>query len=214
VLQPSELCGADSRPYPQEIRPRSRARDLSSDKQELTDALMITEDDEPVTSTQSLPYSAESDVTIERARALVRQVGPESPTVEYKEQMADTIAKGVAALASTYGGPLLVGVTDGRVVKGVKEKAIESVAEHCAAKIEPPWVPEIIPVPLGQGSDLYVLVLLVIPGSHPRPLLVDGVAYARPRTPATPQTEPSRSVRRLHLLGEWGHGTSVDELPA
>jgi putative transposase len=31
---------------------------------------------------------------------------------------------------------------------------------------------------------------------------------------AHPTCEPSRSVRRLHLLGEWGHGTSVDELPA
>lgn len=26
--------------------------------------------------------------------------------------------------------------------------------------------------------------------------------------------EPARSVRRLHLLGECGHGTSVDVLPA
>ena len=49
---------------------------------------------------------------------LVRRVGPESPTIEYKEQMADTIAKGVAALANTYGGLLLVGVTDDRIIKG------------------------------------------------------------------------------------------------
>jgi hypothetical protein len=140
----------------------------------------------PVTSMQSLLYAAESDVTLERVRALVRQVGPESPTVEYKEQMADTIAKGVAALANTYGGLLLVGVTDGRVVKGVKEKTIESVAEHCAAKIEPPWVPEIIAVPLGQGSGLYVLVLRVVPGHHPRPLLVDGIAYVRHQNTSHP----------------------------
>ena len=100
--------------------------------------------------------------------------------------MADTIAKGVAALANTYGGLLLVGVTDGRIVKGVKEKAIESVAEHCAARIEPPWVPEIVPVPLGQGSDLYVLVLRVVPGRHPRPLLVDGVAYVRHQNTSHP----------------------------
>ncbi len=139
-----------------------------------------------MTSTQSLLYAAQSDVTIERVRALVRQVGPEAPTVEYKEQMADTIAKGVAALANTYGGLLLVGVTDDRVVKGVKEKTIASVAEHCAAKIEPPWVPEIIPVPLGQGSDLYVLVLRVVPGHHPRPLLVDGVAYVRHQNTSHP----------------------------
>jgi Schlafen, AlbA_2 len=132
-----------------------------------------------VTWTQTLLYAAESDVTIERVRALVRQVGPEVPTVEYKETAADTIAKGVAALANTYGGLLLVGVADDRQVKGVKEKAIESVAEHCAAKIEPPWVPPIIAVPLGQGSDLYVLVLRVVPGQHPRPLLFEGFAPVR-----------------------------------
>ena len=56
--------------------------------------------------------------------------------------MCDTIARGVAALGNAYGGLLLVGVTDDRIVRGVKEKAIESVADHCAAKIEPPWVPE------------------------------------------------------------------------
>lgn len=132
-----------------------------------------------MTSPQSLLYAAASDVTLERVRALVRQVGPESPTVEYKQQMADTIARGVAALANTYGGLLLVGVADDRTVRGVKEKTIEAVADHCAAKIEPPWVPEIIPVSLGQGSDLYVLVLRVVPGRHPRPLLVDGVAWVR-----------------------------------
>jgi hypothetical protein len=105
-----------------------------------------------VTSIQSLLYAAASDITIERVRALVKQVGAESPTIEYKEQMTDTIARGIAALGNTYGGLLLVGVTDDRIVRGVKEKTIESVADHCAAKIEPPWVPEIIPVPLGQGS--------------------------------------------------------------
>lgn len=150
------------------------------------DAMVVTEDDGRVTSPQSLLYAAASDITIERVRALVKQIGPESPTIEYKEQMADTIAKGVTALANTYGGLLLVGVTDGRIVKGVKEKAIESVAEHCAAKIEPPWVPEIVPVPLGQGSDLYVLVLRVVPGRHPRPLLVDGVAYVRHQNTSHP----------------------------
>jgi len=148
-----------------------------------------------MTSAQSLLYAAASDVTIERVRALVRQVGAESPTIEYKEQMCDTIARGVAALGNTYGGLLLVGVTDDRIVRGVKEKTIESVADHCAAKIEPPWVPEIIAVALGRGSDLYVLVLRVVPGHHPRPLLVDGVAYIRHQN----TTHPA-DWQRLHDL--------------
>jgi predicted HTH transcriptional regulator len=41
--------------------------------------------------------------------------------------MTDTIARGAAALGNTYAGLLLVGVSDDRVVGGVKEKTIESV---------------------------------------------------------------------------------------
>ena len=142
----------------------------------------------PVTSAQSLLYAAAPDVTIERVRALVRQVGAESPTIEYKEQMCDTIARGVAALGNTYGGLLLASVTDDRIVRGVKEKTIESVADHCAAKIEPPWVPEIIAVPLGQGSDLYVLVLRVVPGHHLGPCWATGSRRYGTRTPPIPRT--------------------------
>jgi predicted HTH transcriptional regulator len=151
-----------------------------------------------VTSAQSLLHAAASDVTIERVRALVRQVGAESPTIEYKAQMCDTIARRVAALGNTYGGLLLVGVTDDRIVRGVKEKTIESVADHCAAKIEPPWVPEIIPVPLGQGSDLYVLAVRIVPGHQPRPLLVDGVAYIRQQS----TTHPADWQRPRDLFAE------------
>lgn len=68
-------------------------------------------------------------------------MGAESPTIEYKEQMTDTMARDVSGLGNTYAGLLLVGVSDDRVVGGVKEKTIESFSDHCAAKIEPPWVP-------------------------------------------------------------------------
>jgi len=78
--------------------------------------------------------------------------------------MTDTIARGITGLGNTYAGLLLVGVSDDRVVGGVKEKTIESFSDHCAAKIEPPWVPEIVPVSLGQDSGLYVLVMR---GSRP-----------------------------------------------
>lgn len=125
-----------------------------------------------------LIHAHPSDVTIERIRTLV-QVGPESPVVEYKEKFVKTIARGVAALANTYGGLLLIGVTDDQKLLGVTEKTSESVAEHCRSKIEPPYVPEILPVALDQDADRYVLVLRVVPGTYPRPLLVDGVAWVR-----------------------------------
>ncbi|MEV4251708.1 ATP-binding protein [Spirillospora sp. NPDC049652] len=128
---------------------------------------------------QTLLHSAPSEVTIDQIRRLVAMVGPESPTLEYKANMTSTIAKAVAALANTYGGLVLVGVTDDREVTGVKEKTLESVSEHCHSTIEPPWVPEIIPVPMDDGSGKYVLVMRVVPGVGPRPLLVDGAAPVR-----------------------------------
>jgi hypothetical protein len=140
-----------------------------------------------VVSTLSLLHAAPSEFTIARVRALVNQIGPESPTVEYKEKMADSVARGVAALANTYGGLLLIGVTDRtRELKGVKEQTVDYVADHCHAKIEPPWVPEIIPVPMDDDSGRYVLVLRVVPGQHPSPLLVDGVAYVRDHSTTHP----------------------------
>ena len=42
--------------------------------------------------------------------------------------MTDTIARGVAGLGNTHGGLLLVGVSDDRVVRRVKEKTIASVS--------------------------------------------------------------------------------------
>jgi hypothetical protein len=53
-------------------------------------------------------------------------------------------------------------------------------------------------VPLGQGSDLYVLVLRVVPGHHARPLLVDGVAYIRHQN----TTHPADWQRLQDLFAE------------
>ncbi|NJP27774.1 ATP-binding protein [Microbispora sp. SCL1-1] len=128
---------------------------------------------------QALLHAAPSEVTIDQVRRLVAMVGPEAPTIEYKADMTSSIAKAVAALANTYGGLVLVGVTDDRKITGVKEKTIERVAQHCHSTIEPPWVPDIVPVPLDDGSGKYVLVLRVVPGIPPRPLLVEGAAPIR-----------------------------------
>jgi predicted HTH transcriptional regulator len=151
-----------------------------------------------MTSTQTLLYAAASDVTLARVRALVQQVGPEMPTVEYKEKLAESVARGVAALANTYGGVMLIGVTDHRKIVGVKESVIEGAAEQCANKIEPPYVPDIIPVPLDDGSGLFVLVLRVVPGHYRRPLLIDGIAYVRHHN----TTHPADWQRLADLFAE------------
>lgn len=132
-----------------------------------------------VSLTQALLHGDSSQVTIGQIRRLVAMVGPETPTIEYKADMTSSIAKAVAALANTYGGLVLVGVTDDRQITGVKEKTIERVSQHCHSAIEPPWVPDVIPVPMDDGSGKFVLVLRVVPGIAPRPLLIDGAAPIR-----------------------------------
>ncbi|MFB4308394.1 helix-turn-helix domain-containing protein [Actinomadura sp. GTD37] len=118
-------------------------------------------------------------MTIEQIRRLVAAVGPEAPTVEYKAAMTQSIAKAVAALANTYGGLVLVGVTDDRKIIGVKEKTIDQVSQHCHDNIEPPWAPEIVPVPIDDASGRFVLLLRIVPGIVPRPLLIGGAAPMR-----------------------------------
>jgi hypothetical protein len=135
-----------------------------------------------VTSTASLFACRAGDVTLERVRELVAVGQPESLTLEYKESYAQKIPDSVAAMANSYGGLILVGVTDSGGsdrIKGVPEPTIVQIVNGCHQKLEPPWEPEIIPVPLPGTDGLMVLVVRVDPAKAPRPLLVGGAAPIR-----------------------------------
>jgi len=134
-----------------------------------------------MTTAQTVLAAALDDINIIKIRELLNQVGgQESQTVEFKEAKARTIARSVAAMANSYGGLILVGVSDSGTIVGVDDKSADAVSSHCWEKIEPPWVPETIPVPLDDGSGKYVLVLRIDPERCPRrPLVVDGAAYVR-----------------------------------
>jgi len=131
----------------------------------------------------SLFACSPADVTLERIHDLVRQDLPESLTLEYKERYSPSLVKSVGAMANTYGGLILVGVTDqpgpGRLT-GVPEAAVVQIANACHEILEPPWEPEIIPVPLtAEGTGSYVLLIRVDPARAPRPLLINGAAPIR-----------------------------------
>lgn len=135
-----------------------------------------------MTSTLSLFAGAPADVTLERVRELVAQDPPESLTLEFKRQYSSSVVRSIAAMANSYGGLILIGVTDqpgpSRLV-GVPDTAIVQVANACHESLEPPWEPEIMPVPLDGDVGLYVLVIRVDPARAPRPLLVGGTAPIR-----------------------------------
>jgi predicted HTH transcriptional regulator len=130
----------------------------------------------------SLFACAAADMTIERVRELVSQDPPESLTLEFKEQYSPGVVKSVAAMANTYGGLILVGVTDRpgpNRLSGVPDSAVVQIANACHEALEPPWQPEIIPVPLDQSAGLYIVVIRVDPARAPRPLLMSGGAPIR-----------------------------------
>jgi Putative DNA-binding domain len=131
----------------------------------------------------SLFACSPADATLQRVRDLVAQDLPESLTLEYKERYSPSLVKSVGAMANTYGGLILVGVTDqpgpGRLA-GVPEAAVVQIANACHETLEPPWEPEIIPVPLtDEAAGPYVLVIRVDQARAPRPVLIGGAAPIR-----------------------------------
>ncbi len=99
---------------------------------------------------------------------------PEGLTLEYKETYSREIVKSVAAMANTYGGIILVGVKDqpdsDRLV-GVDGSISLQIVNACHDRLEPPWEPEIISVPL--EADKKILVIRIDPSRAPRPLVLD-----------------------------------------
>ncbi len=96
-------------------------------------------------------------MTLEQVQELAGQDAPESLTLEFKEKYSPGVVKSIAALANTYGGLILIGVTDkpgpNRLV-GVPDTAVVHIANACHESLEPPWQPEIIPAPLTESPGL------------------------------------------------------------
>lgn len=132
-----------------------------------------------MSSPTSLLACSAADVTLERVQDLLGQDLTEGRNFEYKRQFSSRLVETVAAMANTYGGIVLVGVDGARQLVGVSESTVDQVANACHDKLEPPWEPEIIPLPLAAGEDSFLLVLRVHAERAPRPILIDGKAFIR-----------------------------------
>ena len=136
-----------------------------------------------MTTPASLFATPASDITVDRIRGLIASTPAESLTVEYKREFTRDLVEGVAAMVNTYGGLILVGVTDERLpdrLVGVNSETQVQIANACHDSLEPPWVPEMIVVPLSDAPDtLSILILRIDPGRAPRPLLFKGWAPIR-----------------------------------
>jgi len=135
-----------------------------------------------MTTSASLFSCSAADVTVDRVRQLVDQNMPESLTLEYKEVFSSGIIKTIAAMANSYGGIVIVGVKDGpgdeRLV-GVGEATITQIVNACHDSLEPPWIPEIIPVRVSPSSEDLILVIRIDSNRAPRPILLNSSAPIR-----------------------------------
>ena len=149
-----------------------------------------------MTSPASLYATSATDITLELIRGLIQTTPTESLTVEYKQEFARDLPECVAAMANTYGGLILVGVTDEHSpdrLAGVDGEVQVQVANACHDSLEPPWVPEMMTVRISDApNSRVILIIRVDPSRAPRPLLLRGYAPIR---------LPGRNARagRLHL---------------
>jgi hypothetical protein len=123
-----------------------------------------------------------SGVTLEMVEDFVALRIPENLRVEYKRE-GDKPAEAAAALANTYGGVVLVGVSEGdrgipQDIVGVSRKEKEKLVNRMGTTYDPPWSPEVIEVPL-RDNDKVVLVLRIDPDRVPKPIVMDGAIWIR-----------------------------------
>ncbi|RPE28028.1 AlbA family DNA-binding domain-containing protein [Kitasatospora cineracea] len=155
--------------------------------------------------TTSLFAAAAADLTIERIRAFANQPEQvESLTLEFKQEFSSSLVKTVAAMANSYGGLIMVGVLDKvedgaeRVVGVDAQETIDKIAAACHARLDPPWEPTFIPVPLNDGSGRSVVVVRVDHTVAPRPVLIELKAPIR----LTGQNSTADRARLLQLVRE------------
>ncbi|GLW74972.1 hypothetical protein Kpho02_72690 [Kitasatospora phosalacinea] len=155
--------------------------------------------------TTSLFAAAAADLTIERIRAFANQPEQvESLTLEFKREFSSSLVKTVAAMANSYGGLIMVGVLDKaedgaeRVVGVDAQETIDKIAAACHARLDPPWEPTFIPVPLNDGSGRSVVVVRVDHTVAPRPVLIDLKAPIR----LSGQNSTADRARLLQLVRE------------
>jgi Schlafen, AlbA_2 len=145
-------------------------------------------------SWHSLLACAQSDVTVERIASLAASTGTEPLTVDFKEKADTRIAECVASMANSYGGLVLVGITDtDRKIVGVKTETLAHVADMLTTRLDPgDWLPEMFEVPIGDDQPgKYVLVIRIKPETAPRPVMVqrtkqhggDGIFWVPVRRP-------------------------------
>lgn len=142
-----------------------------------------------MTTVTDLYSAAPSDITFDMVKSFVlaaedANLLTESLTLELKEKRSnDNIVQAVASLANTDGGIVIVGVAEGKQLKGAERIKGVPQAEHDSIVSQfksfiPNDIPEVISVKL-PDADRVVLLLRVNADTAQRPVVVGGKVYYR-----------------------------------
>lgn len=87
------------------------------------------------------------DLSGDALREFLRLRIPEGRHIEYKTKLVADVLCDIAAMANTYGGLILIGVSEERRlpirVEGAEDTTYEDLVNRCIDKFEPPFVPEV-----------------------------------------------------------------------
>lgn len=108
----------------------------------------------------------------------------ENKTLEFKENITDSLINSVVAFANTTGGKILIGISDNGDVKGIDENNIFKVKDSLAQSIFYSITPKIIPEIYTINVDNKLILVIEIYPSNLKPYFisskgVENSAYIR-----------------------------------
>lgn len=140
---------------------------------------------------------------------------PESLNLDYKRELSESVFDTVAAMANTYGGVIIVGVNDdpAEVTRpllppvGVDPADRERLVNQSYTRFQPPFAPDVIPVPLESGS--VVLVIRVDTRRAARPVVLTRRDEHKVLIRLETRNAPADRYRMAALFAEGGEAAAV-----
>jgi hypothetical protein len=145
---------------------------------------------------------------------------PESLNLDYKRELSESVFETIAAMANTYGGIVLVGVgedpdeTERPLLSpaGVEPSVRERLVNQSYTRFQPPFAPDVVPVPLDDGK--VVLVVRVDPRRADRPIVLTRGDNHKIPIRLEARNAPADRYRMAELFAESAVGQAAITGPA
>lgn len=128
---------------------------------------------------ESMLAISASDLSADFVENLLAQGLRESLTLEYKQELSPRVIETVAAMTNSYGGLILIGISDKLEVVGVPPDTEMKLVNQCHNSLEPPAAPDMAIIDGVGESGATVLAVRVDPNRLPRPIVLNGKVLVR-----------------------------------